>query len=227
EARGRRDDSSRSRARPRPGGLRRLLCFAFARLAHGIVARVRRDGGRLRKGGGRLARRHRARRRADLARDTRARPRGSAPVTVVGGIGSGRAGGRHAGLLRERGCEIVVTDPDGAHAAAADAAGYTAVTEPDLFDRADIVVIASPNHVHAAQLETAVAAGCDVLIEKPLAIAPVPEVAVSLDRARAAGQVVGVGCNLRFVPAIEACRDRLAARAIRPGGRASADFADR
>jgi predicted dehydrogenase len=145
-------------------------------------------------------------------------------VTVAGVIGFGSAGRRHAGRFSERGCEIVVTDPDDDSAAAAVAAGYTVAAELDLLERADLVVIASPNHLHAAQLAAAVAAGRDVLVEKPLAVAPTPEVAESLERARTAGQVVGVGCNLRFVPAIEACRDRLADGAAGRVLRANADF---
>lgn len=145
-------------------------------------------------------------------------------MTVAGVIGFGSAGRRHAALLSERGCQVVVADPDDERAAAAAAAGYTIAEEPDLMGRADLVVIASPNHLHAAQLAAAVAAGRDVLVEKPLAVAPSPDVITSLERARDAGRIVGVGCNLRFVSAIEACRDRLAAGAVGRVLRVNADF---
>jgi predicted dehydrogenase len=145
-------------------------------------------------------------------------------VTVAGVIGFGSAGRRHAALLEERGCEIVVSDPDTASADAAAEAGYATAAENELLDQADLVVVASPNHVHASQFEAAVDAGRDVLVEKPLAVTPTAELAAALGRAQASGLVVGVGCNLRFVPAIEACREQVAAGTLGRVLRAAADF---
>jgi predicted dehydrogenase len=139
-------------------------------------------------------------------------------------IGYGSAGRRHAGLLAARGCDVIVADPDEDRRGAAATDGFSAVTESDLFARADVVVVASPNHLHASQLGAAVAAGKDVLVEKPIGVVPDDELVSALAQANAAGLVVGVGCNLRFVPAVETLRayvhdDRLG-RVLR----ATADF---
>jgi predicted dehydrogenase len=145
-------------------------------------------------------------------------------VTLAGVLGFGSAGRRHAGLLRARGCEVLVSDPDASRAAAAVEEGYAALAEHDLLERASAVVIASPNHLHALQLAAAVEAGNDVLVEKPLAVTPTSEVAATLDRARSGGRIVGVGCNMRFVPAIELAREYLNDGALGRVLRVSAEF---
>jgi predicted dehydrogenase len=145
-------------------------------------------------------------------------------VKVAGVLGFGSAGRRHAGLLRARGCEILVSDPDEARISLAVADGYKAVPERELLDRASVLVIASPNHLHASQLGRAVDAGLDVLVEKPIATSLAPEVVATLDRARSAGLIVAVGCNLRFVPAIELARGRISEGAVGRVIRAAADF---
>jgi predicted dehydrogenase len=145
-------------------------------------------------------------------------------VTVAGVLGFGSAGRRHAGLLRARGCEVLVSDPDASRAAAALDEGYVALAEHDLLERASAVVIASPNHLHAMQLDAAVEAGNDVLVEKPLAVMPSPEVSATLDRARSGGRIVGVGCNLRFVQAIEVARAHIRDGALGRILRTSAEF---
>ena len=99
-----------------------------------------------------------------------------------------------------------------------------ALAEHDLLERASAVVIASPNHLHVTQLDAAVEAGNDVLVEKPLAVTPTPEVEATLDRARSGGRIVGVGCNLRFVPAIELARESLNDGALGRVLRVSAEF---
>jgi predicted dehydrogenase len=145
-------------------------------------------------------------------------------VTVAGVLGFGSAGRRHAGLLRARGCEVLVSDPDASRAAVAIDEGYVALAEHDLLERASAVVIASPNHLHALQLAAAVEAGNDVLVEKPLAVTPTSEVAATLHRARSGGRIVGVGCNMRFVPAIELAREYLNDGALGRVLRVSAEF---
>ena len=52
-------------------------------------------------------------------------------MTVAGVLGFGSAGRRHAGLLRARGCEVVVSDPDAASVAVAASDGYSAVPEAE------------------------------------------------------------------------------------------------
>lgn len=145
-------------------------------------------------------------------------------MTVVGVIGYGSAGRRHAGLLAARGCDILVSDPDEGRRAAATADGFGPTPEPELLERSDAVVVASPNHLHAGQLAAAVAAGRDVLVEKPIGVDVGGELAATLERASADGLVVGVGCNLRFVPAIEALRASVAEGRLGKVLRVSVDF---
>jgi len=145
-------------------------------------------------------------------------------VTVAGVIGFGSAGKRHADLLRAHRCDVLVSDPDALRSTAAGEDGYTAVAEDELLERASLVVIASPNHLHATQLSAAVDAGADVLVEKPLAVAPTAEVAAALERARSNGQIVGIGCNLRFVQAIEVAREHVTEGRLGRLLRTSAEF---
>lgn len=145
-------------------------------------------------------------------------------MTVAGVIGYGSAGQRHAGLLAARGCAVLVSDPDEARLAVAIADGCEPTSEPELLERSEVVVVASPNHLHAGQLAAAVAAGRDVLVEKPIGVDPDVELAATLERASAGGVVVGVGCNLRFVPAIEALRTFVAGGRLGNVLRVSADF---
>lgn len=127
-------------------------------------------------------------------------------MNLAGVIGFGSAGGRHARLLAERGYDVLVNDPTTARAEAARAEGYEAVSEEELLARSAVVVVASPNHLHAQHLAAAVEAGADVLVEKPLAVVPDAALERTLAEASAKGQIVAVGCNLRFVPAIEVAR---------------------
>jgi predicted dehydrogenase len=143
---------------------------------------------------------------------------------IAGVLGFGSAGKRHAGLLRARGCRVLVSDPDALRAAEAATDGYAAAGEAEVLERAALVAIASPNHLHATQLDAAVAAGCDVLVEKPLAVTPTPQLAATLERAQTAGTIVGVGCNLRFVPAIELAREQVSEGVLGRVLRAAADF---
>lgn len=145
-------------------------------------------------------------------------------MTVAGVIGYGSAGRRHAGLLGARGCRVLVADPDEARLAAATVDGHGATTEEELLEHSDAVVIASPNHLHAGQLAAAVAAGCDVLVDKPIGVVADDGLAATIERASADGLVVGVGCNLRFVPAIEALRATVADGRLGNVLRVSVDF---
>jgi len=69
--------------------------------------------------------------------------------------------------------------------------------------RADVVVIATPPFAHEAQIETALAANCHVLCEKPLTIRPVAATRLA-DEAESRGLVLATGFNHRFFsPVIE------------------------
>ncbi len=145
-------------------------------------------------------------------------------MTVAGVIGYGSAGRRHAGLLAARGLQVIVSDPADARRTAIAGDGFESVSEHVLLERAEVVVVASPNHLHARQVRAAVEAGCDVLVEKPIAVEPDDSLAAVLERAAANGRVVGVGCNLRFVPAIETLRALVAEGTLGRALRVAVDF---
>lgn len=137
-------------------------------------------------------------------------------------IGYGSAGSRHAHLLAARAFDVAVFDPDETRQRAAAGAGLAAGSLEHVLASADLAVIASPNHLHRSHLEEALAAECDVLVEKPIAIE-----SAGLERllgeARAAGRIVGVGCNLRFVHAVEEARELVGSGALGRVIRARAD----
>lgn len=80
-------------------------------------------------------------------------------------------------------------------------------------DRLEAVSLASPNHVHRAQVEAAVAAGLDVFVEKPIANTVADGRAMTED-AEAAGHVLMVGHNMRFGRAVRLAHDMLEAGRI-------------
>lgn len=73
-------------------------------------------------------------------------------------------------------------------------------------DGIDAVMIASPDHLHALQLEAAVATGKHVYIEKPLAM-DMDELVRTVDAVGKAGTVVQVGTQLRSLPGIVGARE--------------------
>lgn len=112
-------------------------------------------------------------------------------------LGQGSIGRRHARLLVELGCDVVVHDP---------AAGEAVVPgvrwagdEQRALAGAGAAIVASPTSEHLAQAHRAIAAGCHVLVEKPLAVSAdgVDELLAAAD---AAGVAVAVAMNLRFHP---------------------------
>jgi predicted dehydrogenase len=138
-------------------------------------------------------------------------------------VGYGSAGSRHARLLADAGVEVAVFDPDESRRAEAVAASFAAGALADVLRGRELAVIASPNHLHREHLEEALAAGCDVLVEKPLATESTG-LEELLEEASAAGRLVGIGCNLRFVDAVERARELVAAGALGRVIRARADF---
>lgn len=90
------------------------------------------------------------------------------------------------------------------------------------FGRPDAVVVATPNHLHAVHVRTALSAGCAVLCERPLALTA--EGAEQIQAAaRTSGRPVVVGMNHRYRSDIQAVRAFVAGgelgalRAIRTG----------
>lgn len=140
-------------------------------------------------------------------------------------LGQGSIGTRHAGLLRELGCDVVTYDP---------VAPGTAAGEAEALEGADAAIVASPTSEHARQAALAIDAGVPVLVEKPLAL----DAATAADlaaRAETHGVPLGIAMNLRFHPGVRAVREALpsAGRPLRaaawcgsylPGWRPGTDY---
>ncbi len=94
----------------------------------------------------------------------------------LGIIGAGRIGAWHAKTASAVGIQVVgVFDPDGerARSVAAEHGGASAVTSLDELlrqDGLDAVTVAAPNSFHAQCSIAALAAGKDVMLEKPMAM---------------------------------------------------------
>jgi predicted dehydrogenase len=128
-------------------------------------------------------------------------------------VGCGHLGGIHARLLAARpDVELVaVVDPDeAARGRTAAAYGCRAVAEPrELAGAVDAAVVAAPTGLHAAVALPLLAAGIDLLVEKPIA-ATVEDARSIVIAARRHGRTVAVGHVERFNPAwraaVAACR---------------------
>jgi len=127
----------------------------------------------------------------------------------VGVWGAGVWGEKHARVYQALpGAELVgVYDRDPARGAEVAARhGTTVCTDPqDLLARCEAVSIAVPTVDHRAATEQALAAGCHVLVEKPMA-ASVAEADAMLRAAQRARRILQVGQVERFNPALLAAR---------------------
>src|ERR1044072_8091766 len=121
------------------------------------------------------------------------------------GLGFGRA---HIPAFQVSGCEVVALCQRNQEAARAMAERYNvpAVFErwEDMLDQAkpEIVVIASPPHLHRDIALRALAQGAHVLCEKPLAM-PAAESREMVQAAARAQRVAMTGFNWRFIPAMQ------------------------
>ena len=112
-------------------------------------------------------------------------------------------------LAKMRGAELVaLCDNDGPKARAlADRFGvpdaFTDIDELLEFDELDAVVVATPNHLHEPHVLSALAAGLDVLCERPLAMSA-KGVERILAAATRAGRKVAVANNHRFRSDVQA-----------------------
>src|SRR5216117_2599258 len=134
----------------------------------------------------------------------------------VVGLGFGRA---HIPAFQANGCRVVAV-------CQRDVAGAKAVVDrygvPHVFERweemleqakPEIVVIATPPHLHRAIAVRALASGAHVLCEKPLAMTRA-EAEAMVDAARRAGRV-GMTCfNWRFAAAMQELHSRVAEGAL-------------
>ncbi len=114
---------------------------------------------------------------------------------------------------------VALVDPNTAGAEAQRTAfGLTCPVLADLAtaiprERVDLVVNLTPPALHRAVAETALAGGCDVIVEKPLAGELTDAVALVL-AARATERTVAVMQNRRYHPAVRLMRDAVASGRI-------------
>ncbi len=130
------------------------------------------------------------------------------PVRVAV-VGVGHLGRHHARVLSElpEATLVGVLDADAARARAIASSSGCEVF-PDvtaLIGKVDAVSIASPTEVHASLALPLLAAGIDVLVEKPMTRS-LDEADALLAAARASGALLAVGHIEQFNPAIEAAR---------------------
>lgn len=123
-------------------------------------------------------------------------------ATPVAVIGLGSIGLRHARNFLALGCEVTGFDPaEDRRAALQELGGRGVASGTAALRGARLAVIASPSAHHLANLETALAAGCHALVEKPLAHTT-DGVDAILKSAEARGLRVCVALNLRFLPVV-------------------------
>ena len=129
----------------------------------------------------------------------------SAPTVAIIGLGFGRA---HIPAFQVNGCRVVaLCQRDQASAKKiADAYGVPQVfarwEETLERTRPEIVVIATPPHLHRDIALAAVGAGAHILCEKPIAMTDA-EARTMVDTARSAGRVAMTGFNWRFPAAMQ------------------------
>jgi predicted dehydrogenase len=126
------------------------------------------------------------------------------PTTEVGLAGFGSAGrGIHAPLLQQAGMTIAAVstaNPERAQQVRSELPGARVVRDLDALltmDDLDLIVLATPSGLHAAQARQCVEAGIAVVVDKPLATDATQAFAV-VEVASAAGVALTVFHNRRF-----------------------------
>lgn len=129
----------------------------------------------------------------------------STPFKVVV-VGCGLIGKKRAVSLRQAGDQLVGCfdpEPDAAVALAEEFGGTVVSEVADLWKLdPDVAIVATPHCYLAQHTQNALAAGADVLVEKPAAISST-EVSRLIELAQQDGRLVKVGFNHRFHPGIE------------------------
>lgn len=127
-------------------------------------------------------------------------------------IGTGFIGAVHARAVRRAGGVVVgvVGRTEEGAARAADAWGVAASSSSphDLLGDADLVHVCTPNAVHAQQVSAALAAGANVICEKPIGVSTA-QAAAMLAEAKARRVVHAVPFAYRFYPSVREMRARL------------------
>jgi UDP-N-acetylglucosamine 3-dehydrogenase len=135
-------------------------------------------------------------------------------VTRVGVVGTGVMGRNHARVLREmRDVELVGVADSNLDAASQVAGfhatrGYGSLEELLKKEKPEAVTIAVPTENHHRAVMEALAAGCHVMVEKPIA-ATLGEAGELVAAARSANRVLAVGHIERYNPAVLELKRRL------------------
>lgn len=122
-------------------------------------------------------------------------------------VGQGSIGQRHLRLVRESQPDADIRVLRHQPGQAVPALANACLSSPEAIAdfRPQLAVVANPAPFHLPAAQKLVAAGCHILMEKPLA-ARSAEIAPCLDQARQAGLVFQVGYNLRFLPSLQTFR---------------------
>ena len=125
----------------------------------------------------------------------------------AGVVGTGFIGAVHVEALRRLGVEVVGVVGSSEERARAKglAPAYGSYEELLADDRADVVHLTTPNHLHYAQVKQALEAGKHIVCEKPLAMTS-EESAELLQLAEGSGLVHCTNFNIRFYPQVQQAR---------------------
>lgn len=135
-------------------------------------------------------------------------------MTRVGVVGTGVMGRNHARVLREmRDVELVGVADSNLDAACQVAdfhatRGYASLEELLQKERPEAVTVAVPTESHHRAVMEALAAGCHVMVEKPIA-ATLAEADEMVAAAKSANRVLAVGHIERYNPAVLELKRRL------------------
>ncbi len=122
-------------------------------------------------------------------------------------VGLGSIGRRHTRLLKERGdVEVFVAEPiaaniDRAMSEAGPVRAFSSLEEALDKETFDIVMIATPHTMHAAQAIRCLEAGCNVFCEKPMSDT-LESAAAMQDAARKSGKILGIAYMQHFNPLV-------------------------
>ena len=137
----------------------------------------------------------------------------------VGVVGCGQIGRMHADAVKSSPvgdltavCDVEIGRAQEA-AIGTDARCYASLTELLAKSPIDVACVATPDHLHVEPVMEAIAAGCDVFCEKPLALT-LEEAVRMKEAAQRAGKQLGVDYNRRFGFGYRMARQLVDRRAI-------------
>ncbi|KKW18873.1 MAG: hypothetical protein UY60_C0002G0050 [Parcubacteria group bacterium GW2011_GWB1_50_9] len=130
----------------------------------------------------------------------------------IGLVGCGRWGQNHAKTIGRLACEFVgIADPDPAKADFAKGLGVSYYSDyRELLPRVDALLVAAPTALHFDIVQSALAEGKHVLVEKPMTLST-RQSAELVRLAHEKALVLSVGYLYRFHPVVRALKEKLAA----------------